>query len=165
MITVIAARSKNNAIGRNGQIPWHLPEDLARFKRETLGGALIMGRRTWESLPRAPLPDRMNIVVTSQSPKGCTVARSARRALIMAKAMGYLRIYAIGGEGIYRDLLPYAQRLVLTDVDLEVPDADAFFPEFDVTQWAEVMTEDLGPRSQNALLREMIRKTTVKAAS
>ena len=98
MLTLIVARAQNGAIGRGNTIPWSAPEDLAFFQRETLGGALIMGRNTWESLPKRPLPRRLNIVVTSRPlhEEGALVA-SLTTARDMAEAAGYARVYAIGG--------------------------------------------------------------------
>lgn len=129
MITLIAAHDRNRAIGKDGDIPWHIPEDLAMFKRETLGGAIIMGRRTWESLPFKPLPKRLNIVVTRDASVHELTARSVEEAVEMAYAQGYFRVYGIGGQGIYEAMLPLAHRLLITEVDLEVEGADAWFPE------------------------------------
>lgn len=136
MLTLIAGRARNGAIGKAGTIPWHAPEDLAFFQRETTGGAVIMGRRTWESLPKKPLPRRLNLVVTSRpmAEEGATFL-PLDAALPAARAAGHARIYGIGGEGIYRALLPLADRLLLTEVDLEVEGADAYFPEFDPDEW------------------------------
>lgn len=137
MITLIAAHDRNRAIGKDGDIPWHLPEDLAMFKRETLGGALIMGRRTWESLPFKPLPKRLNIVVSRD--KGLTehVVSSVEEGIALAQSLGYFRVYGIGGQRIYEAMLPLAHRLLITEVDIEVEDADAFFPEIG-EGWREV---------------------------
>lgn len=136
MLTLIVARARGGAIGRDGTIPWHAHEDLAAFQRETLGGAVIMGRRTWDSLPKRPLPRRLNIVVTSHpGDSDDALFVPLTRARDVALAHGYLRHYAIGGAGIYRAYLPQADRLVITDVDLDVPDADTFFPEPDMAEW------------------------------
>lgn len=137
MLSLIVARARNGAIGRENSIPWHAPEDLAAFQRETLGGAVIMGRNTWESLPRRPLPRRLNIVVTSQPAvsQEDTLFLPLEQAIPAAKAAGYMRQYAIGGAGIYAHFLPIAERLLITEVDLDIPDADTFFPEFDQGAW------------------------------
>ena len=135
MLTLIVARARNGAIGKNGQIPWHIPEDLAFFKRETLGGAIIMGRRTWESLPYKPLKDRLNLVVTSTLDLPGHAVPDLDTAIETARAAGYARLYGIGGERIYRDLLPRADRLLITEVDMVIEDADAFFPAFDEGKW------------------------------
>lgn len=137
MITLIAAHDRNRAIGKDGGIPWHIPEDLAMFKRETLGGACIMGRKTWESLPVKPLPKRLNIVVTRDPSVFDLTARSVEDAIEIARAQGYFRIYGIGGQGVYEAMLPLAHRLLITHVDVEVEGADAWFPEVG-EGWQEV---------------------------
>lgn len=136
MLTVIVARAKGGAIGRDNTIPWHAPEDLAFFQRETLGGALIMGRNTWDSLPKKPLPRRLNIVVTSRPAQAdCPQVSNVAAARQLAADQGYARVYAIGGAGIYAACLPVADRLLLTEVDLDVPDADTFFPPLNLQDW------------------------------
>jgi len=135
MITLIAARARNGAIGKDNTIPWHAPEDLKFFQRETYGGAIIMGRNTWESLPFKPLKNRLNIVITS---KGCGAEHeftTLDAAIAFAENAGYRRIYGIGGNLIYKTLLPMADRLLLTEVDLIVEGADTFFPDFDQAEW------------------------------
>lgn len=149
MITLIVARDKNGAIGRDGAIPWDIPEDLKAFQRETLGGALIMGRNTWDSLPVKPLARRLNIVVSSRPDVADTVVGSVREAIQLALEKGYRRIYGIGGAGIYRDMLPLANRLLITEVDLCVDGADTFFPEVDLEDWwldDERPLNNAGPR-------------------
>lgn len=137
MLTLIAARDLQGAIGRGNTIPWHVPEDFAFFKRETTGGAVVMGRRTWDSLPKRPLPGRLNIVVSrSPRPAGQDVAFAALEdAVRVAHAAGYGRIYCIGGAEIYRQMLPSADRILLSTVELRVEGADAFFPALDMSQW------------------------------
>lgn len=148
MISLIVARARGGAIGRGNTIPWHAPEDLAFFQRETTGGAIIMGRNTWDSLPFKPLKNRMNIVVTSQDTGAEHQARSLEEAIAMAEGAGHRRIYGIGGARIYAALLPLADRLLVTEVELDVPDADTFFPAFH-EGWrrvgGHVLRED-GPR-------------------
>ncbi|WP_425099635.1 dihydrofolate reductase [Tropicibacter sp. S64] len=157
MLTLIAARARNGAIGKAGDIPWHAPEDLAMFKRETLGGALIMGRRTWESLPVKPLKSRLNVVVTS-NPDLCEItAPSVEAALALCRAQGWFRVYGIGGQSIYEALLPLADRLLVTEVDLVVEDADAFFPAFDEGAWREVASEVLREAGPVCRVRELVR--------
>lgn len=159
MLSLIVARARNGAIGRDGTIPWHAPEDLAAFQRETLGGALIMGRKTWDSLPRKPLPRRLNIVVTSQSLPAVegTVFCPLDQAVAAAHAAGYLRVYAIGGAGIYRAFLPLADRLVITDVDLDVPDADTFLPPIVLDDWRLNTTLPLRSAAPVCVLNEYLR--------
>ena len=157
MITLIAARARNHAIGKAGDIPWHAPEDLAMFKRETLGGALIMGRKTWESLPVKPLKSRLNIVVTSNPGLTEHTAPSIDEALRIARAEGYFRIYGIGGQSIYQGLLPLAHRLLITEVDLTVEGADAFFPEFEEAEWREIGNQGLREDAPGCVVRELVR--------
>ena len=158
MLTLIAARARNGAIGKAGQLPWHIPEDLAFFKRETLGGALIMGRLTWESLPFKPLKDRLNLVVTSTLDLPGHAVPDLDTAIQTARDAGYARIYGIGGERIFRELLPRADRLLITEVDTVVEGADAFFPEFDSGHWREMQTAQIGGRGQGVVLRELVRR-------
>ncbi len=158
MLTLIVARGAGGAIGKDGAIPWHAPEDLAAFQRETTGGVLIMGRKTWESLPIRPLPRRVNIVVTSQP----LAAEGAHflpfdAALAHARATGHTRLYGIGGAGVYAALLPLADRLLITEVAVDVQGADAFFPDFDETEWREINSIALRAQSPRATLRELIR--------
>ncbi len=148
MLSLIVARSREAAIGRGGDIPWHAPEDLAFFKRETLGGAVIMGRRTWESLPFKPLKNRDNIVVSATMTEDFAVP-TLEAALARAALLGHRRIYAIGGARIYAAALPLADRLLITEVDLSIPDADTFFPPFPADDWVRtgsLMLREDGPR-------------------
>lgn len=159
MLTLIVARGAGGAIGRAGTIPWHAPEDLALFARETTGGVVIMGRKTWESLPTKPLPRRANIVVTTQpiTAEGATFL-PFDAAMAHARALPNRRLYGIGGAGIYAALLPVADRLLITEMDITVPDADAFFPDFDESQWREIGRQTLRDAPPRATLRELIRR-------
>ncbi|WP_321362679.1 dihydrofolate reductase [uncultured Celeribacter sp.] len=138
MITLIAARDRNGAIGKDNTIPWEAPEDLKFFMRETMGGAVIMGRHTWDSLPFKPLKNRLNIVVSSQGVDHEHVFETVEEAIAFAQSEGRARIYAMGGFGIYKAMLPLADRLVITKVDTEVEGADTWFPEFAPKDWREV---------------------------
>ena len=158
MLSLVVARSRNHAIGKDNLIPWHAPEDLRMFQRETLGGAVIMGRRTWESLPVGPLKNRMNIVVSRDRAISEHVAASVPEAIAMAHDAGYPRIYGIGGEAIFREMLPLADRLLLTEVDLEIEGADAFFPEFDESAWLEIGRRRLRDDAPACTLRELLRR-------
>lgn len=159
MLTLIAGRARNGAIGKAGTIPWHAPEDLAFFQRETTGGAVIMGRRTWDSLPKKPLPRRLNLVVTSRAMAGEGATFLPLDAAIpAAQAAGHARIYGIGGEGIYRAFLPMADRLLLTEVDLEVEGADAFFPQFDAADWTLATRMTLRTENPSCILTEWLRR-------
>jgi dihydrofolate reductase len=138
-IAVVAAVARNRVIGRGNRLPWHLPDDLRHFKRLTLGRAIVMGRRTWESLPGL-LPDRTHIVVTRDPAylaQGAQVVHSLDAALAAA---GGEEVFVVGGAELYALALPRAVRLHLTLVDAEV-EGDAFFPTIDPAQWREVVRE------------------------
>ena len=139
-IALIAAVAANGVIGSDNRLPWHLPEDLREFKRITLGKPLIMGRKTFESIGR-PLPGRTNIVLSRQpgwQREGVVVASDLAVALDLARELaGADEVMVIGGEQIYRQALPLAERLYLTLVDLDVA-GDARFPELDRGQWREL---------------------------
>lgn len=143
-VTIIAALSRNGAIGRDNRMPWHIPADLKRFKRLTLGHPVVMGRKTYESILAStgrPLPGRDNIVVTRAkdfSAPGCSVAHSIEEAL--AAASEAAEVFVIGGGEVYALALPLAHRLELTEVDVEIP-GDAYFPDFDRGVWREVHRE------------------------
>lgn len=133
MIYIVAALGNNNAIGKDGTIPWHIPDDLARFRILTTNKTVIMGRKTWESLPEKvrPLPNRNNIVVTSQKIDGVTTCDSLRKAIMLAKLSYTCDIFLIGGQRIYEEGMQYADTMYLTHVDADIEGADAFFPSFD----------------------------------
>jgi dihydrofolate reductase len=135
-IILIAAVAKNRAIGFDNRLLWRLPEDLKRFKALTIGHPILMGRKTFESLGR-PLPGRRNVVV-SRNPQwqaeGAEVFTSLEAAIAACADAG--KVYVIGGEQIYRQCLPLADVLELTEVD-DSPLADAWFPEFDRAAWRE----------------------------
>ena len=137
-IILIAAVDKNLAIGKNGQIPWRISEDLRFFKEKTEGTAIIMGRATFDSIGR-PLPNRKNIVMT-RTPKnreGFIEVNSVDEALAEAREFSD-KINIIGGEYIYKEFLNSATRLLITEVNLEVNAPDAFFPKWDSSQWKEL---------------------------
>ncbi|HBZ42651.1 MAG TPA: dihydrofolate reductase [Maritimibacter sp.] len=157
MLTLIVARARGGAIGRDGDIPWHAPEDLKMFQRETKGGAIIMGRKTWESLPVKPLKDRLNIVVSRDSGLAENVVGDVDAAVALARDQGWHRVYGIGGAGIYDALLEKADRLMVTEVALDIPDADAFFPAFEESDWREVSRQVLRDDNPSCELRELIR--------
>lgn len=139
-LSIIAALASNRVIGRDNRLPWHLPADLAHFKRLTLGKPILMGRKTWESLPGL-LPHRTHIVVTRNPAfvaDGALVAANLDQALQLAGDVDEVMI--IGGANLYAQTLPIANRLYLTLVDAEV-DGDALFPPLDDTAWNEVARE------------------------
>ncbi len=157
MLTIIVACAENRAIGKGNTIPWFAPEDLALFKAETLGGAIIMGRNTWDSLPRKPLPSRENIVVSSTM-EGDFICPDFQSALQFAKDKRYSRTYAIGGASIYKEALKIADRLLITNVDITVPDADTFFPEFDAAEWIHNSSMPLRSEAPACVLNEYLRR-------
>jgi len=135
-VALIAALDRNNAIGRNGAMPWHLPDDLKRFKRLTLGKPVLMGRKTALAIGRA-LPGRRNLVLTRGGAAPYAeqeVVPSIEAAVALARG-GELCV--IGGGEVYALALPRATHLHLTWIDAAAPDADAFFPRFDPVQWRE----------------------------
>lgn len=140
MLTLIAAQDLAGAIGHANTIPWHVPEDFAFFKRETMGGAVIMGRKTWDSLPRKPLPGRLNVVATrgATTIPDATVVSDLDFAVTLASEAGYDRLYCIGGAQIYQQMLPKADRIFLSTIHLRVPKADAYFPTIDPADWTIV---------------------------
>jgi len=140
-ITLIAAVAENRVIGRDGGLPWRLPDDLRRFKQRTEGHIVIMGRRTYESLA-APLPDRPAIVVSRNRDlhtHEATLANSLDEALDIARGRGEDEVFILGGSEIYALALPLADRLELTVVHAEI-EGDTYFPEFDLAAWT--ITED-----------------------
>ncbi|WP_299354499.1 dihydrofolate reductase [uncultured Shimia sp.] len=158
MISLIVARDRNGAIGKGNAIPWHAPEDLKFFQRETSGAAIIMGRNTWDSLPFKPLKNRLNIVVSSNPSLAETVCPSLEAAIDTAHAAGHRRVYGIGGFRIYQDLLPLAHRLLVTEVDLDVPDADTFFPTFGDDEWELIGKTPLRNDSPACVVHEYLRR-------
>jgi dihydrofolate reductase len=138
-ITLVVARAQNGVIGRGGTLPWHIPADLKRFKALTMGSAMIMGRRTFESLPGL-LPGRRHIVLTRDvgwSAEGVEVARDVESALRLAGE----RVSVIGGAEIFRLLLPLADRIELTEV-LEDVEGDTFLDDPRTSEWREVWSEE-----------------------
>lgn len=141
-LSVIVAADRAGAIGLRGDMLWHLRGDLRRFKAITTGKAVVMGRKTWESLPRRPLPGRLNVVVTRQPDyraEGATVAGSLREAI--GVAAGVPEIFVIGGGEIYRQAMPLATRLYLTRILATAPQADTWFPDIDPREWTLTESE------------------------
>lgn len=151
-ISLIAAVARNNVIGSNQTIPWHIPSDFAWFKQTTMGKPMIMGRKQFETFTR-PLPGRPHIVVTRQhdyAPEGVIVRRSLPEAMAAARRMAEAserdEIMVIGGGDIYAQALPLADRLYISHVDLE-PEGDVHFPPIDPLIWEIVAKPDV-PRSE-----------------
>lgn len=142
-LTLIAALDRNRAIGRGNTLPWHLPDDLKRFKALTLGKPVLMGRKTAESLGRA-LPKRRNLVLTRSGRvpfEGMEAVDSIDAAIALAQADGAAELCVIGGGELYALALPHAAEMHLTHVDTVVDGCDAFFPAFDPAQWRVVARE------------------------
>lgn len=136
-ISLIAAVARNGVIGRDGALPWHIPDDLRRFKALTMGHAMIMGRRTFESIGRL-LPGRRTVVVSRRPGYGIPGARvAASLEDALAITADETEVFIVGGGAIYSLALPCADRLLLTDVDLE-PEGDAVFPPVDRAGWREL---------------------------
>lgn len=142
MITsIIVAISKNNAIGKDNELLWNIPEDLKHFKDTTSGHTIIMGRKTFESIGRA-LPNRRNIIITrdeSYSKDGVEIVNSLIKALDACKYED--EVFVIGGGEIYRQALPFADKLYVTHVEKEY-EADTFFPEIQKDEWVEISNEE-----------------------
>jgi dihydrofolate reductase len=139
-ITLVAARARDGAIGRDNTLPWHLPEDLQHFKATTLGHPIVMGRRTFESIGR-PLPGRRTIVVSRDagwSPPGCERAASLEDAI--SRCAGLPEVFVVGGGQLYAEAMPAADRLIVTDVEIDV-DGDTFFPPIDPAVWGCTRSE------------------------
>lgn len=135
MISLIVAMDNNRVIGKDNQLPWHLPADLAYFKKTTMGHSIVMGRKTFVSIGR-PLPGRENIIVTrnhSFQAEGCTVIHSVDDIKVIASKRKE-EVFVIGGAEIFQATLPFADRLYMTKIDAHFP-GDTFFPSFDETEW------------------------------
>ena len=139
-VYLVAAVAANGVIGKDGHLPWHLPQDLRHFKRVTIGHPVIMGRRTWESL-RRPLAERENIVVTRRSgyqAAGAAVSNSLEAALALCD--GQPLAFVIGGNRLFAESLPVAAGLVMTEIHRDFL-GDAWFPDYDRAQWRETQRE------------------------
>lgn len=150
LVSAIVATAQNNVIGKDNQIPWYLPADLAWFKRSTLGHHIIMGRNSFHSIGR-PLPKRTNIVVTRDpffQADGVVVAHSVEEALGIAFDNGETEAFIIGGGAIYRETVDLWDKLYLTEVALEV-EGDTFFPEINPAEWRETWREAHTPDDKN----------------
>ena len=151
VLAVVAARARNGVIGRAGGLPWRLKSDMALFKATTVGKPVIMGRKTWDSLPKRPLPGRLNLVLSREAElelDGAVVCERWEEAVSIAREQaaedGPGEVCVIGGEALFALALPTARRLYLTEVDAEV-DGDVLFPAFDESAWREVRREAHAP--------------------
>lgn len=151
LISIIVGVGHHHVIGKDNKMPWHLSADLRYFAKTTKGHPIIMGRKCYESIGR-PLPDRQNIIVTrnlSFQEAGCTIVHSLEQALKEAanyyptptKATQLPEVFIIGGGEIYRQAMALADRLYITYIDVDVPEGDVFFPEFDKSQWYTLLEE------------------------
>jgi dihydrofolate reductase len=160
IISLVYAQSKNGIIGRNGGLPWHISSDLKRFKATTMGKPLIMGRKTWDSLPKKPLPGRHNIIITRQngfSAEGATVVASAEAALAAAGAVP--EVCVIGGGEIFDLFLDRATRIYLTKIEADV-DGDTVAPRLDDRDWRVVSSEAVaaGPSDSASFILELLER-------
>jgi dihydrofolate reductase len=160
------ARSRNGVIGRDGDLPWRLKSDLQIFKQITLFKPLIMGRKTWDSLPKKPLPGRLNVVLSrdgSFQPQGAVVCESFGEALAIAREQaaedGAEEVCVIGGAAVFAEALPRARRLYITEVDVEV-EGDTYMPPIDESQWREVRREayPAGPDDDHAFVFRVLER-------
>lgn len=152
-VALIAAVARNGVIGRDGDLPWHLPRDLAWFRRKTWGRHVLLGRKTWESFGR-PLVGRTLIAITRDpsyevNAAGVLVAHSLQDALDVARRAGETEALVAGGAEIYRQALPQADRFYLTEVDAEPP-GDTYFPDWDRAPWTETDRDEHPADSRHA---------------
>lgn len=149
-VSIIAAVADNYAIGKSNKLPWHLPADLKHFKALTTGSAVVMGKRTFESLPNGPLPNRKNIVLSSMLSEGVREgyyeADSIEDALELCD--NEENVFIIGGGSVYRQALDVADYMYITWVHADFA-ADAFFPNVDFSKWKEISREDFQPDEKN----------------
>jgi dihydrofolate reductase len=151
MISIIVAVSEDWGIGKNNELLWHISEDLKRFKRLTTGNTVIMGKKTWESLPRKPLPGRKNIVLTDdplETIQDAVTAYSIEDAL--TKCEKTEEIFIMGGGSIYRQFMLIADRLYITHVHKKAP-ADIYFPEIDLKIWKATEKEEFAANETNTI--------------
>jgi dihydrofolate reductase len=138
-ITIIVAKSNNGIIGKDGDLPWRLPEDLKRFKRLTTGNIVVMGRKTYDSIGR-PLPNRKNIVISRNMSLKIEGVDVEHDLVDVLKRNQEENVYVIGGGQIYVEALPFSEKLEVTEVDVELV-GDTSFPEIDSSQWKEIFRE------------------------
>jgi len=154
-LCLIVARARNGAIGKDGDLPWRLSDDLMHFKTTTKGCPVIMGRKTWESLPKQPLPGRDNIVLSRDgqyAAPGARVYTDMSAAIAAGRSLTRVaqktELFVVGGQAIYAAALPFAERLYVTEVDTEI-EGDAFFPEFDAAAFKETENRRIEANDKN----------------
>ena len=150
-IAIVVAYDKNRGIGTGGDLPWgrSLPADLAHFKELTTGGAVVMGRKTYESIGGRPLPNRKNIVLSTGEVVGAIGAKNFAQALQLASEEPNQDIFVIGGERVFAEALPEVDTIYATEVDYSFSDADVFFPQINVNQWEEISRTSQKANEQN----------------
>ncbi|MDH5571014.1 MAG: type 3 dihydrofolate reductase [Gammaproteobacteria bacterium] len=156
IISLIAAMTDERVIGINNSLPWKLPNDMKWFRQQTMGKPIVMGRKTFESFGAKPLPGRTNIIISRDKDyiaEDCIVAHTIDEALQAAGDVEEIMI--IGGASFYEQMLPQAQRMYLTRVHTKV-EGDAWFPEFDLSQWHEISRTDCEADERNALAHSFI---------
>ncbi len=148
LLSLIFALDENNAIGKNNQLPWHLPADLKKFKQITMGHHMLMGRKTWESIGKA-LPGRTSVVISRNAVidlEGVVVRRSLQEAIDFARLEGENEAFIIGGAQLFKDAIPLADRFYLTRIH-QVFDADTFLPPINMNEW-EILEKQFFPKDE-----------------
>ena len=161
-ISIVVAMASNGVIGRDNELPWHLPADLQHFKKTTMGKPILMGRKTWESIGR-PLPGRTNVVITRDTAyraEGCVVVNSIDAAL--EASSGQDEVMVIGGADFYRQVLPLADTIYLTRIHATIS-GDTCFPELNVADWREVERSDHAADEKNLHDYSFIRLERVRS--
>jgi len=150
IISAIVAVGHNNVIGSNNKIPWYLPADLKYFKKKTINHTLLMGRKTFQSIGR-PLPKRTNIVITRDpffTASGVLVVHSIEEGLELANQKGAQELFIIGGGQIYKESIPYWDKIYLTEVDIDI-EGEVYFPDVDLSDWELLSSESHPPNEKN----------------
>lgn len=151
-LSLIVAIAQDNAMGKDGALPWHLPADLKFFKEQTMGKPMLMGRRTFESFPK-PLPGRLHVVLSRQElylPEGVMLTHSLSEGLAILKAQNTEESFVIGGAVLFEEAMPFIQKAYITRVQTKVPDADTFFPEMNFSEWQLVSRTERASDEKNA---------------
>jgi dihydrofolate reductase len=163
MISIVVATGKNQEIGKKNGLLWHIPEELKHFKELTMGHPIIMGRKTYESIGR-PLPGRTNIVLSRQRTSGVRKAVREARSLteafrIAERNTGGNEIFVIGGASVFRQALPFADKLYLTIVEAEFPEADAFFPDY--SQFDKILSQKKLKTGKHTLVYYQLARSSI----